>query len=195
MRRLLLLLILILGSCTTPVQHVIPIDYKPVAISLAVKHTGDSFNSALNSSKVALDDANKLIKAINTAQQSSIDKPAFNNIKSIAFESLFAIDKTFNTLDVDLKKDLFELQSKALILQNQISSLTTTVAKLDIERDNITKQNTIISTKLEDAVTSLSKWRLIGVSSISLILFVICLKVYTMFSGGGIVSSILSKIL
>lgn len=181
-------------SCKTP-QPVVPLRYSPVVVDSSIKNTTKSLNDATLSAKSALENTNKLVQQVKDLQSNVASKVTLDDIRQTASEDLFNIQQTFTTLDTKLKNDLFDLQTKSLIIQNQVQSLSVTVEELSKEKSDLTKKVTETNLRLSDETTSAYRWMWIGGGSLLLILITIALKIFSMFSGSGAVVSIINKIL
>lgn len=193
MKPILITLMFLTIGCATP-KPITPIRTKIVSIETEVQSTNKTLSKAVTLTAKTKTIADKLMNEIVEVQTNPTTKLSLTDIKNTATENLFSIEQTFNTLNTELRTDLFNLQSKSLILQNQVENLSTTIEELSQERSALTTINTKLNIKLEDQVRISNKWRIIGIGAVFLILIGVGLKVYSFLNGGGI-SGLLSKIL
>jgi chromosome segregation ATPase len=190
MKRLLLVVFISLFASCATTKHVVPIDPKITQVEPAVKSTTKSLNTAIDNTRSALDSANKLVKQISDLQNNPKSEFTLQDIKNTADNQVLSLQKSFTSINSDLKADLFDLQTKALIIQNQVQSLSTTVELLSKEREVITTQKIELATKLDIEQKIAAKWRWISFGSMLLIITAVLIKVYMMFVGGGLLSKL-----
>lgn len=189
--RVVLIMCLLLVSCMTT-KHTVVTKTSPITTEHIIGNTNKSFNSVSNSLNDSIYSSRKINEQLNKLLTLGINSDIVLDLKTTAANNLFSIEQTYKTLTTETKDSIFKLQTQSQLLQQQNKDLSTTVELLDTERSSITKQNIELLTKVDTYKSTTTKWRLIAISCISIVVFYIGLRLYLLFSTGGI-SSIINK--
>ena len=175
MKRVVLASLLIVGCSTIPV-HNSGVTYPPIKIESTISDVNHAFDKL---SKGLFDSINTATKLADTPE----DKKAVDDLRG-----------QYEFMITELKDNLISIENNAHTLQDRVSALELTKARLDVEVHSLSVANTTLTNQHIQEQSLITKWRTIGLSCIFGILAVVGLKIYSLFTGGP-VTSIVKKFL